>query len=238
MSKKSDCCGVPEGVMCREDCERRKAWEATRCGARALPGQTMIALLTGEEVPAVGSEVCVHEKGCQGPHVDGTRLTCSWTEPATFVLCSTCGERVGADPLFVFERVSRTRTERRVLCEACEPSTASRRAIDRLSHESPLVALVNAVPEGLDPVGWRAAVLFLYEDAVPGGHDERLRRWPEWSKAPLATLIAVVRGEAALREPVITIGEEAALVYRRALAFTPKVQPYQRRSAGLPLDLD
>lgn len=33
----------------------------------------------------------------------------------------------------------------------------------RRAQEAPLVALVNAVPEGLDPIGWRAAVLALHE---------------------------------------------------------------------------
>lgn len=50
---------------------------------------------------------------------------------------------------------------------------AKRRAV-----EAPLVALVAAVPEGLDPVGWRAAVLALHEHHVEGyggRSDERAR---------------------------------------------------------------
>jgi hypothetical protein len=46
----------------------------------------------------------------------------------------------------------------------------------RAKQEAPLVALVAAVPEGLDPIGWRAAVLAVHEcqsrygSAIQGDH--------------------------------------------------------------------
>ena len=49
-------------------------------------------------------------------------------------------------------------------------------AAKRAKQEAPLVALVAAVPEGLDPIGWRAAVLAVHEcqsrygSPIQGGH--------------------------------------------------------------------
>ena len=51
----------------------------------------------------------------------------------------------------------------------------------RAKQEAPLVALVAAVPEGLDPIGWRAAVLALAERAGSNndwsGYGRALKAW-------------------------------------------------------------
>jgi hypothetical protein len=56
-------------------------------------------------------------------------------------------------------------------CPECHAETACPNStyhhdhcsVTRRAREAPIVALVNAFPEGLDPIGWRAAVLAVHE---------------------------------------------------------------------------
>jgi hypothetical protein len=82
----------------------------------------------------------------------------------------------------------------------------------RAAQERALVALVNAVPEGLDPGGWRAAVLACHESCA------RLKNYAphpeEWG------VLAAVRGCPTGREGTWKRAAEdaAAAAYRRAIA--------------------
>lgn len=106
----------------------------------------------------------------------------------------------------------------------------------RAKQEAPLVALVNAVPEGLDPIGWRAAVLAVHEHH--GRYADRLRG------DLFAGWLAFV-----LREG-LTAGEvdgyhglgylEGLDSYQRAIAPAPKVDrqrlTWKTRGPVLPVD--
>jgi hypothetical protein len=99
----------------------------------------------------------------------------------------------------------------------------------RRAAEAPLVALVNACPEGLDPVGWKAAVLAADE------HWRRTAPGYRWEAAPFTHWLRVVlSGKAAA--PDSAVGEAAA-AYRRAL--TPhKAPPPERKAWGPRLTVD
>lgn len=90
----------------------------------------------------------------------------------------------------------------------------------RRVREAPLVALVAAVPEGLDPVGWRAAVLAVDEYW-------KVRRCDVNTEGTSFWLPRVLRGEVQAR-PSSAV-EAGLLAYRRALASSPKVEPERRR---------
>ncbi len=120
---------------------------------------------------------------------------------------------------------------RRTYCSvACgDAEQAARRAADRRQREAPLVALVNACPKGLDPVGWRAAVAAYFELA----RDSVAARL-----AVAPTLLPQL-----LRGDVVT-GCHAHVVdaYQRALAPRAKVAPerkgmtWKTRGPKLPVD--
>jgi len=99
-------------------------------------------------------------------------------------------------------------------------------AIARRHREAPLIALVAAVPEGLDPVGWRAAVLSIHE------------RCPEVvSHAAMKFKGAVRRDILANTTPEPCAVADAIAAYRRAIAPQgPRPPPERRRAPGLPCD--
>jgi hypothetical protein len=102
--------------------------------------------------------------------------------------------------------------------------SAYRKAVTeaRARDEAPLVALVNAVPVGLDPIGWRAAVL---------AYMERRGMILDPQRAP-AVVAGLVRGGQ----------DDVAAAYKRALAPRNKVAPERRgatwktRGPMLPVD--
>lgn len=93
-------------------------------------------------------------------------------------------------------------------------------AVKRREREAPLVALVAAVPEGLDPIGWRAAVL-----AETDGIDPRM----------------VDHGKILAALPVALLGDDrdtsggwwlkGCAAYQRAIA-PHKAPPPERRQGG------
>jgi hypothetical protein len=94
----------------------------------------------------------------------------------------------------------------------------------RRNREAPLVALVAAVPEGLDPVGWRAAVLAAAE------------RYPETSGRGSAqwvrTVSALLRSGDHVPPGSLTSVVLAVVAYRRALApQDPRPVP-ERKTGG------
>lgn len=137
--------------------------------------------------------------------------------------------------MFIFEQVSATRTERRVLCAACCPGKGAPEAIGRLNREAPLVRLVNEVPEGLDPIGWRAAVLAVAELLRMSESAHTQEFWRAWPRCVDAIETAARTGRLPEREGT---AHRAACQYLRALTPSPKVAPFVRRAPGLPLDID
>lgn len=106
----------------------------------------------------------------------------------------------------------------------------------RRNREAPLVALVAAVPEGLDPIGWRAAVLAVHEHH--GRFADRLRGdlFAEW-------LVTVLReGLTAVEiDGYHGLGYLEGLdSYQRAIAPAPKVDrvraTWKTRGPVLPCD--
>lgn len=92
---------------------------------------------------------------------------------------------------------------------------------ERRAREAPLVALVAAVPEGLDPVGWRAAVLQNAERGIYNMRDplqsaEFFRSWPNCEAA-----IREVAATGTIRSGFGECARSAANAYRRALTRQP-----------------
>ena len=88
-------------------------------------------------------------------------------------------------------------------CRWCGPMTpeAMRRAA-----EAPLVALVAAVPKGLDPIGWRAAVLAVRECYLDD---------PKTAMAVAGHLASVLLGDC---EATSVTLQGASVAYDRAIA--------------------
>jgi len=95
----------------------------------------------------------------------------------------------------------------------------------RREAEAPLVALVATVPEGLDPNGWRAAVLAAYED-VSGQFS-----------GPLDSQEFGAHCEAAIRGGGLDAFADARHAYRRAIA-PHKAPPPVRKTRGVSLPCD
>lgn len=104
-------------------------------------------------------------------------------------------------------------------------------AAKRALQERPLVALVNACPEGLDPIGWRAAVLAVCERMGP--QDWQDDRTGDWLREH-ARCSAVPDVHAASLKMV------AWKAYRRAIAPAAKVDrqrlTWKTRGPVLPVD--
>lgn len=103
----------------------------------------------------------------------------------------------------------------------------------RRQQEAPLVALVNAVPEGLDPVGWRAAVLAVHEHH--GQFADRLRGdlFAEWLAPVLRE--GLIAGEV---DGYHGLGYlEGLAAYQRAIAPRVKVAP-ERKVRGPMIAVD
>lgn len=106
---------------------------------------------------------------------------------------------------------------------------------NRLAREAPLVALVNNVPEGLDPVGWRAAVLAVDEAHIMSSKArvrwdyERLSEW-------LPTVLEKGMDECDAGAPYA----DGLAAYRRAVAphKAPTRQPRSWRDVGPRLTVD
>jgi hypothetical protein len=117
-----------------------------------------------------------------------------------------------------------------VPCEGCngyrlEGASCRVCAAERYRREAPLVALVNACPEGLDPRGWQAAVLAAAEVVLRG----------EWH--PDEALAFGKHVEAAIRSDGCLLAfEDAHAAYHRALQPTTRPVPFRRRAPGLPCD--
>jgi hypothetical protein len=92
----------------------------------------------------------------------------------------------------------------------------------RAAQERALVALVNAVPAELDPIGWRAAVLAMHENG--GG----IAGIAFFHRDEINGRVSIERQ---LRDgEVLTLaGEIAVPAYRRALAPHAKVPPERKR---------
>lgn len=100
----------------------------------------------------------------------------------------------------------------------------------RKRQEAPLVALVNAVPAGLDPVGWRAAVLALREHE-PGTFDGNIKT----VRPALTRLLTQFVKTGSVPE---TLFPEAIFdAYQRALAPRTKVAP-ERKTRGPVIVVD
>jgi hypothetical protein len=96
---------------------------------------------------------------------------------------------------------------------------------ERRAREAPLVALVNAVPDGLDANGWRAAVLAVHE-VFP--HKALAGPRGAWADGAGPGLAAAIRGECRVRDDAPYASGIAA--YRRAIA-PHKAPPPERKGA-------
>lgn len=86
----------------------------------------------------------------------------------------------------------------------------------RRNREAPLVALVNAVPEGLDPIGWRAAVLAVCEKMTPQDwQDDQTGEWLQ--RCALGKESPDGRHRASIKVVAWT-------AYQRAISPAPKVE--------------
>jgi hypothetical protein len=117
----------------------------------------------------------------------------------------------------------------------------------RPAQEAPLVALVAAVPAGLDPAGWRAAVLAANESFAPlRGDIEHAEEWGEKLARGLASALSGGDEDAVVQATKARPGSWTAVAvlkgcraYARAIAPRgPRPAPFRRRAPGLPLDID
>jgi hypothetical protein len=104
------------------------------------------------------------------------------------------------------------------------------RRAHRVATEAPLVALVAAVPDGLDARGWTAAVLAHVEHLRCGSISiqwaELARDFETWLRAELQ------------RASGSEYARDAAAAYRRAIAPPgPRPAPFVRHLPGLPCDM-
>ena len=88
----------------------------------------------------------------------------------------------------------------------------------RRAAEAPLVALVKAVPEGLDPLGWRAAVLGLRERHLSNGLGAHANAATVADAAHLTVMLQ--RFAAAIARGELVEKAQAAATNSRCLAMT------------------
>jgi hypothetical protein len=109
----------------------------------------------------------------------------------------------------------------------------------RASQERALVALVAAVPEGLDPIGWRAAVLALREVHQANGRDAAQTVKAAESLTPMLREFATKPSVTLCGNSLVQAMRDA---YQRALAPRQKVAPerkstaWKTRGPKLPVD--
>jgi hypothetical protein len=113
-------------------------------------------------------------------------------------------------------------------------------AAKRAKQEAPLVALVAAVPEGLDPIGWRAAVLAVDEAHPESDREMRLRADKRISDPSGQWLVANVNRPCDL--PGWSVNRIMHDAYHRAVAPGPIKADSERKqrtsSIRLPDDDD
>ena len=102
----------------------------------------------------------------------------------------------------------------------------------RAKQEAPLVALVAAVPEGLDPIGWRAAVLAVCEKMTP-------QDWQDDQTGEWLQRCALCKESPDGRHPA-SLKVVAWTAYHRAISPAPKVPrvraTWKTRGPVLPCD--
>ena len=229
-------------------CMVPKRWQS-----EVIPGSTGTRfVVTLEEVVVVSKGYYVYDRerlavtcstcGCRGScpskasgEVDPTAVPCARCG------CRWCGPAVaGLNP---------PGTYRCLGCDDCVPhgtphACRGEEAI-RLREEAPLVELVKAVPAGLDPIGWRAAVLGLRERHVLNGRFSPT----EATVTDAQNLTAMLQRFAADIARGVPVEEAQTVTNSRGLAMTtayawavaprgPRPEPYRRRAPGLPLDAD
>lgn len=106
---------------------------------------------------------------------------------------------------------------------------------ERRAKEAPLVALVVAVPEGLDARGWTAAVL-AFREALPSTPSNSAAE--AWDKMGMtASLRDVARSAVSFHIGGSSLVDVAATAYACAIAPPgPRPAPFRRKAPGLPVD--
>lgn len=119
---------------------------------------------------------------------------------------------------------------------------------ERRAKEAPLVALVNACPERLDPVGWRCALLGYTDHPAPEDVFAKVPRLASMLREFVALRTAGMSVEAAAdrlfwiaakEDDEMATGRvvQAMRNYARAIAPQgPRPAPERRRAPGLPVD--
>ena len=143
-------------------------------------------------------------------------------------LCK-CGCRCACGGMFNITAPPPLTSDGREVCEACHAREKTR--TERRQREAPLVALVAACPEGLDPNGWRAAVLAINE--TQGDFDgSGVDLWIGHKCTAAVRLFVGGSRSAPDSEAVAWSMQDVAVhAYRRALTPAAKVAP-ERRSGG------
>lgn len=227
--------------------EARKVWEPGK--ASGMCPHCMAGHIKAQSSARMGDyHVCIG--GCgrsfggrspsSDPHLNGKGEACDGVRPergpcprcgrsrapATAAACVSCGCR-GACPSKARGEVDPDATPCGSCgCRWCGPMTPE---AERRRRDTPLVALVNAVPEGLDATGWRAAVLAVREEYLDGD---------AWTmRAVIEHTATCLRGQG---EPVSETTRRAIAAYRRAIEphKAPPRQPltWKRRGPALPVD--
>ncbi len=218
-----------------------KRWVAEAIPGRAAHGFTVdLEEVVDDGVPSI-TATC-SSCGCRGwcpskvrGEVDHDAVPCAKCG------CRWCGPAVaGLNP---------PGTYRCLGCDDCVPhgtphACGGEEAI-RLREEAPLVELVKAVPDGLDPIGWRAAVLGLRERHVLNGRFSAT----EATVTDAKNLTVMLQRFAADIARGVPVEEAQTATNSRCLAMTtayarviaprgPRPEPHRRRAPGLPLDAD
>lgn len=113
-------------------------------------------------------------------------------------------------------------------------------SVARRAREAPLVALVNTVPAGLDPIGWRAAVLAVVEVCgLVSLHMMCFRVEDEEEGTANAVEGLSIERQIRVGQVRSLAGKHALPAYRRAVSTRGvRVPPHRTASPALPLDVD
>jgi hypothetical protein len=105
----------------------------------------------------------------------------------------------------------------------------------RRAREAPLVALVAAVPEGLDANGWRAAVLAVAEARSIG---DLSSVFVDGAMSEATKALSGSRDVGGGESRIYPMARLAVAAYRRAVAPQgPRPAPLRRKAPGLPIDM-